>query len=273
MELSPADLGLGLLLSLAVAWAAYRKKSLSVSGLYAAVVLGTLIYLLGGLLFWAILILFFISSSLLSKFRRKDKVLIEQDFAKTGNRDWLQVLANGAVGLGFAAAWRVTGDSLFAVGYIATFATVNADTWATEIGILSSRPPVGILTFKPVTPGASGAISFLGTSAALAGAIFIALVSGLGLMLTDPGSFSFLLVLAGGISGGIFGCLTDSLLGATVQAAYRCPVCGKLTERKIHHQQTTQLVRGFRFFHNDMVNLASSLLGGLLAMIVVQILS
>lgn len=267
----PLDLGLGLILSGAVAGAAYWKKALSPSGLIAAIILGTLIYVLGQLLFWAILILFFISSSLLSKFKRQAKTRIEQDFAKTGRRDWLQVLANGSVGLGFATAWRLTGNPLFAVGYIGAFATVNADTWATEIGILSSRPPVNILNLRPAEPGASGAVSPLGTCAALMGAAFIAILAGLGLTATVP--TSLIQVLAAGTVGGIGGCLFDSLLGATVQAMYQCQVCGKLTERTVHHQQETILVRGFRFFHNDLVNLASSLLGALAAMTLFNILT
>lgn len=260
----PLDLVLGLVLSGAVAGAAYWKKALSPSGLFAAIILGTVIYVLGNLLFWGILILFFISSSLLSKFKRQAKTRIEQDFAKTGRRDWLQVLANGSVGLVFAAAWWFTGNPLFAVGYIGAFATVNADTWATEIGILSSSPPVNILNLRPAEPGASGAVSPLGTGAALMGAAFIAFFAGLGLTAFVP--ISLTQVMAAGTLGGISGCLFDSLLGTTVQAMYQCRVCGKLTERTVHHQQDTILVRGLKFFHNDLVNLTSSLLGALAAM-------
>lgn len=266
------DLLLGLVLSGAVAGVAYRKNSLSPSGLCAALILGTLIFFLGRLFLWSIMILFFVSSSLLSKFHRKAKATLEQDFAKTGRRDWLQVLANGSVGLGLAAAWWFSGNYLFLIGYIATFATVNADTWATEIGILSPRPPVSILTFKPLPPGASGAVSLLGTGAAMAGAALISLFAALGLQATSSGVNLFL-VLASVIFGGIGGCLMDSLLGATVQGMYQCTVCGKLTERTIHHDRKTELVRGFRFFHNDLVNLASSLAGALLAMALFHILT
>ena len=42
---------LGVLLSALIGFSAYKKKALSLSGFTAAVVLGTVIYLCGGLLF------------------------------------------------------------------------------------------------------------------------------------------------------------------------------------------------------------------------------
>lgn len=266
------DLVLGLTLSAIVAAMAYYKKSLSLSGLFAAIILGCLIYFLCGWLPWSILILFFISSSLLSKFKRQHKLTVEADFAKTGCRDWLQVTANGAVGLLLVLVWWLTEDNLYCIGYLAALATVNADTWATEIGVLSKKAPVSILTLQPTSPGVSGAVSPLGTSAALAGSTFIALPSALGLLLLGWKSSTLLPVIVAVALGGFFGCMVDSLLGATVQAMYRCQVCGKITERNIHHDLPTILFRGLKFFHNDLVNLLSSLLGSLMAMILYFIL-
>jgi len=272
MHITVTEFTLGLLLSTAIAGAAYRKKSLSTSGFWAAIVLGTSVFALGSWLHWALLILFFISSSLLSSFKRQKKKAVEADFAKTGCRDWLQVLANGSIGLGYALAWRLSGEFLFCVGYIAAFATVNADTWATEIGVLSRNPPISILTYKPTSPGASGAISALGTGAAMTGAGFISLAAAIALYFTGPEHSNIFVLFLAATAGGVFGCFVDSLMGATVQAMYKCPQCGKLTERTIHHNQTTELVRGFRFFHNDMVNFSSSLLGSILAMLIYKLL-
>jgi uncharacterized protein (TIGR00297 family) len=255
----------GLALSAIIAGAAYYKQSLSPSGFVAAIILGALIFGLGTWLSWSILILFFISSSLLSKFRSRDKSLVVADFAKTGRRDWLQVLANGAVGLALVILWRLTADAVYCVGYIAAFAAVNADTWATEIGVLSKKPPVNILTLQATAPGASGAVSPLGLTASLAGSAFIALAAALGLSLVD-GETGFPLVLAAATLGGFFGSIVDSILGATVQTMYRCSVCGKLTERKLHCAQATRMARGLKCFPNDLVNLLCSLAGSLLAM-------
>ena len=90
--------------SVIIAGAAYWKRSLSLSGLIAAVLLGTTMYALGSLAWFGTLIAFFISSSLLSKLRHQRKAAAESGYAKGGRRDAGQVAANG--GLGFVAMHR-----------------------------------------------------------------------------------------------------------------------------------------------------------------------
>jgi uncharacterized membrane protein len=43
------------------------------------------------------------------------------------------------------------------------------DTLASELGILSSTPPILLTTLKPVPPGTNGALSLLGTAASIGG--------------------------------------------------------------------------------------------------------
>jgi len=67
--------------------------------------------------------------------------------------------------------------------------------------------------------------------------------------------------------------MVDSLLGATVQAIYRYPN-GKETERVVGRDGTpNSFVRGWRWMNNDLVNFSSSLVGGLVAVIVYLILN
>jgi uncharacterized membrane protein len=57
----------------------------------------------------------------------------------------------------------------------------------------------------------------------------------------------------------------DSLLGATLQAQYRCPVCRKITEKTSHcGQEIIPLERGYRMINNDVVNFCNTVAGGLL---------
>ena len=72
------DILIGLLISLVVAYLAYLKKSLTLDGLLAATILGSIIYAFGTIVVWASLILFFISSSLITKIHeKKDKQKIK----------------------------------------------------------------------------------------------------------------------------------------------------------------------------------------------------
>src|SRR5512142_531300 len=87
----------GLVLAVIVALAAWRVGTLNRQGALAAALLGTVIFGLGGL-GWAILLLgFFISSSALSRLFRRRKMVFDEKFSKTAQRDAGQVLANGGI--------------------------------------------------------------------------------------------------------------------------------------------------------------------------------
>jgi uncharacterized membrane protein len=59
---------------------------------------------------------------------------------------------------------------------------------------------------------------------------------------------------------GFFASLLDSLLGATIQAQYLCPVCKKVTERKKHcRDNQTTFYSGLSWINNDLVNFYCSL--------------
>jgi uncharacterized membrane protein len=147
-------------------------------------------------------------------------------------------------------------------------ATVNADTWGTEIGVLSPTMPRLVTNGQPVPVGTSGGVTSLGTLAALAGGLFIGLVAFVLRLvenLWQMGQWAWtdfwLLVFAG--LGGLAGCFFDSLLGATVQGIYYCEGCQKETESRVHRcGRETRLRRGWRWLGNDAVNFISSAVGG-----------
>ena len=69
-------------------------------------------------------------------------------------------------------------------GFIGAVATATADTLASEIGVL--QEPRLITNFKKVPAGTDGAISILGTSAAIVGAGIIGFASFLLGVIPDP---------------------------------------------------------------------------------------
>src|SRR6266699_3245351 len=89
---------LGLFLSTAISLFAYRRRSLSPSGVAGAVVTGTTTFGLGGWDWGLSLVFFFVSSSMLSHFREHEKAAAAADkFSKGSRRDLGQVVANGGV--------------------------------------------------------------------------------------------------------------------------------------------------------------------------------
>ena len=259
---------LGFLFALIIAFLAYRAHSLSRSGAYAAILVGTLIFGLGGWQWATILLTFFISSSALTRLFGRRKAALNEKFEKGGQRDAAQVLANGAVaslfaGLHFffpAATWPW-------LAFAASMAAVNADTWATELGVLNPVPPRLITNGKAVDKGTSGAISFYGTLSTLAGAALVAILAAIINPYNQSSliTYYFLLITLAGIAGALF----DSLLGATVQAIYRCPQCDKETERHpVHNCGTaTVQIRGWKWLNNDMVNLACATVGAIIGLV------
>ena len=250
-------LALGFLVALAIALIAWRARSLSRSGAFAAVFVGTTA-IAAGWNWGVLLVIYFVASSLLSHFRRSEKERLTSGVVeKGGARDAMQVVANGgAFALGaisFALGAPVTA-SLFALGALAS---ATADTWATEIGTLFGGTPRSVLSFRQVAPGTSGALSVAGTIAMVAGAAFIALTAAaLGLTTIAP------LVLVAGTAGA----LVDSVLGATLQHRRWCASCERSTERRVHDcGVVTRPLAGLAWMDNDVVNLLATLAGGAIA--------
>jgi uncharacterized protein (TIGR00297 family) len=260
---------LGLFIGTIIGILAWRLKTLSQSGAIAASISGGLIFGLGGLP-WAILLMtFFISSSLLSHSFEKRKRKLSEKFSKGSQRDWKQVLANGGLGTLIVIFYAILPSHAWLwIAFAGAIAAVNADTWGTELGVLNPTSPVLITTGKRVERGTSGGISLIGTLAVLGGAALIALFSTLfpPIDLKLPVMIPFLAVTLGGFMGAFF----DSLLGATIQAIYYCPVCEKETERFPVHTcgNKTYHKRGWLWLDNDYVNFSASILGASIAAVI-----
>ncbi|MCQ4086987.1 DUF92 domain-containing protein [Saccharibacillus sp. JS10] len=250
-----------------VAGAAYAKRSLSASGAIAAILMGTIYYGAGNLFWFGLLLLFFITSSVLSKVKQAEKRQAEQMYEKSGRRDAVQVFANGGIGMILCLGNYVVPSPLWIGAFVGVMATVTADTWATEWGSLSKSPPRSITTGKPLPAGTSGGVSLRGSLAAVVGAGMIGVFAALLLLWTNNEWRSPLWAwIPAGVIGGTVGAFVDSYLGATAQVMYRCPVCGKSVESRTHCGTATVRYRGWAWMNNDAVNLLSSVTGGAVAL-------
>jgi uncharacterized protein (TIGR00297 family) len=257
------QLFIGFVFGIGIALLAYQVRSLSKSGAVAASLVGGCIFGLGGFPWAVILLVFFISSSFLSKVFARRKVVLDEKFAKGSQRDWEQVTANGGLGTLLAVLWALFPSQTWVwAAFLGAMAAVNADTWATEIGVLNPRPPRLITNGVVVERGTSGGVSFYGYLAVVGGASLI----GLSAFLFTAGVSGWVVLLAA-LVGGTAGASVDSFLGATVQAIYYCPVCAKETEKHPRHScgASTHFLRGWRWVSNEVVNFACSLGGAVVA--------
>lgn len=229
----------------AAALAARRANALTTDGAVAAAIIGFVVFGWGRMAAAWPLLVFFATASALTRVsarlrRRVDHAkagFSNASFSDAKGRRAPQVLANGGVAAAVVAASWIWPHPLWTAAFAGAIATSTADTWATELGVMSRRAPVLITTWKPAQPGQSGAVSLAGTLAGGAGAALIAAVAAvtfgrdaLGASVTVNPPFLTLAALA----GGTIGMLLDSVLGATVQARYRCPACHAVTEERYH---------------------------------------
>ncbi|MCZ2128370.1 MAG: DUF92 domain-containing protein [Anaerolineales bacterium] len=254
---------LGIFFAVLVATLAYQARSLDRNGAVAAALVGAIIFGVGGWR-WALLLLtFFISSSALSRAFKNRKLKIEEKFSKGHRRDAGQVFGNGGAATLFAALYFFFPNENWAwVAFAAALAAVNADTWATELGVLSrALPRLMINPLKEVEKGTSGGISLTGLLAASGGS---ALIAALAASLTSSWSLFPIIFLSG-----LLGSLFDSFLGATVQAMYYCPKDDKETEKHPLHSCGTATihVRGWAWLNNDWVNFFCGAFGALTALL------
>lgn len=261
---------IGFFLAVIVAFLAYRAHNLDRSGAFAATFVGTVVFGLGGWSWAVLLLIFFVTSSGLSRTFRKRKQKLDEKFSKGHERDAGQVFGNGGLATLFVIIHTLYPDSLIGwMGFAASLAAVNADTWATELGVLNPTSPRMITNLgKRVEKGTSGGISIFGTIASLLGAAIIAFFA---VFLSPAGSLDMVhgvLIAASGLAGSLF----DSFLGATVQAMYFCPTHQTETEKHPLHTCGSQTVhvRGWRWLDNDWVNFGCSAFGGLLVLIMNQ---
>lgn len=232
-----------------VCFISYKIKFLDASGALAAFILATILFGVGTWQWAAPILVFFVLSSLLGRYRRTRNTAVDEKFSKSNTRDAKQVFANGGIPTIIMIVATVTAQEWLYAVYLVALAAATADTWGTEIGTLIGGKTVSVVGFKEASVGESGGISFAGTFGGLVGA---AVIAGTGWYWLNEIELLAIVVIFG-VAGSFF----DSILGATIQERFKCAVCSLETERTVHCNEKTIHVKGIQGFDNDFVNVLS----------------
>lgn len=246
-----------LALNAIVAIGAWKKEAVDTSGAIIGTVVGTIIMTAAGIPAYGLLAGFFLSSTALGRIagKRRGPSQVEE---KGSRRDAFQVLANAGAAAVAALLYGASSDAKWLAAFATSFAAANADTWASELGVLYRRLPRSILTGKELPAGASGGVTPLGFLASALGAAFIGVLFAASYASIADANIEWGLIALIAALGGFAGSVIDSLLGAAFQAQYTCAVTGLYTERPSTDGKPNILNRGHRWFTNDVVNFTST---------------
>jgi uncharacterized protein (TIGR00297 family) len=222
-----------------------RLRWLDLPGAIGAALVTAAAIGLGGWAWIAPVATFFVLTSVITAYRRAKRA--------DSQRGLSQVVVNGVLPVMIPViGYALTRNQIWMVTYIGGIAASTADSWASEIGRFSSRPPISLRTRRRVPGGTSGAVSGLGLVATWLGGFAIGVIGAL------VGSPTLIVV---GIAAGLAGSLLDSVLGATVQGRFRCPSCHEALEEPRHCGVHTELSNGYRWIDNDVVNACANATG------------
>ncbi len=173
-----------------------KKHSLTNKGIVFANIVGILIYRLGGISSFLVIVAFFVIAESCTRYAR----------AKLKDAHEKRTTANIFGSSGGAMIALILGQHIAFYGAIAT---ALADTVSSEIGMLSKSKPRLITNFKKVAIGTDGGVTLLGLVAGLIGALIISILY----FYLEQNIVIIWIVTA----AGFIGSLIDSFLGAVFE--------------------------------------------------------
>ena len=177
-------------------------------GALGGFVLGTIVYACLGRDGFAVLALFVVGGSLLTRLGYGRKRRAGTAEAAGGRRGAKNALANCGIAAVCALLYALSPSDALAAAFVASLGAAFADTAESEVGQVYGGAPRLIVNLRKVPPGTDGAVSLPGTLAGLATA---ALTAALGLVLGLVASPSAAAIVA---LAAFVGTVADSLTGA-----------------------------------------------------------
>ncbi|KAK6270214.1 hypothetical protein POUND7_007319 [Theobroma cacao] len=220
---------------------------LSLSGICAAFLLGTLTWRAFGSSGFLLVASYFVIGTAVTKVKMAQKEAQGVAEKRKGRRGPGSVIGSSAAGCvcAFLTIYGVGGEAftrLWRLGFVASFCTKLSDTVSSEIGKAYGKTTYLVTNFKIVPRGTEGAVSVEGTFAGLLASILLAFI---GCLLGEINVPEVVIcVIASQIAN-----LGESIIGAAFQ--------GK---------------EGFRWLNNDAVNVINISIGSILAVLIQQIL-
>ncbi|KAL3633898.1 Protein vte6, chloroplastic [Castilleja foliolosa] len=219
---------------------------LSVSGIAAAFLLGTLTWRAFGSSGFLLVATYFVIGTAATKVKMAQKEAQGVAEKRKGRRGPGSVIGSSAAGCvcAYLSIYGIGGDAfsgLWVLGFVASFCTKLSDTVSSEIGKAYGKTTYLITTFKIVPRGTEGAVSVEGTFAGILASILLASISCLMGQINVPKAI--ICVIASQIAN-----IGESVIGAALQDK-----------------------EGFRWLNNDAVNVINISMGSVLAVIMQQL--
>ena len=205
-SLPAGSAGWGLAVVVALGALAFFSGALNRGGSLAGLAVGGCVWLGTGWRGVLVLLVFVTLGTVTSRWRRRAEAGSRHEPPRRAEN----VLANGTVAAacGLLAATQL--DSWAVVAMVGALAAATADTVGGELGIAAGGRTWLLTNARPVTAGADGGVSAVGTLCTVLGAAAIAALA-VALGLLTPRAAGWVAV------AGTAGALLDSLLGATLE--------------------------------------------------------
>ncbi|MEK6478749.1 DUF92 domain-containing protein [Catalinimonas sp. 4WD22] len=200
-----------LLLVVLITIFAILTKKITIRGAIVGGVITLILWTAFGLIGVADIATFFLFGTAASMWKNHDKKRNKLEEKNEGKRDFTNVLGNaGVAGLIATLALIIPelSDLLLAMA-TASFASALSDTFSSELGNVYGTSFINILSFRKGVRGEDGVISWEGSMYGMLGSLIIALLY---FIFQQDMSYTVIIFFSG-----IFGNLTDSLLGAGLQ--------------------------------------------------------
>ncbi len=249
----PAALEVSFIIGVPVIVVAVLAKALSPSGLIVSFIYFSVISYCLEFTGLVMLVLLFSVEAVISMITTKIFNGRNPDTDEKTARNGMQIFSTGFGAICGAILYSVFRLKVFLFAAVIVIVAEFSDSISSDIGRLSKQDPVDILRFKRVPAGISGGVSLVGSVAGVIMAFVSCAASYI--FVSMPAMIYFILV---GIA--VLGVFLDSILGAWLQALYRCPTCDILTEHPEHCNGATVKIKGLKCITNSIVNLITGIM-------------